>query len=326
MKKEPLVSVIIPTYNRALLIGETLDSVLAQTYQNWECIIVDDGSSDNTDKVVSEYVQKDSRFIIIYRPEKKLKGASPCRNFGFTNSKGDYVIFLDSDDWLLPHCLMDRVSFMKKKPTSDFLVTPMSIRRKDSSIIKKDIPVCNDYLKEFLSCRFLWGIMCTFWKRDAVEELGGFNEKYPRLNDPEIHIRAMLKFENSFFVRTNTSADSIYRVDEWKTVKKFSIKYFESLNLFFKDIVKGLRINKKQKYIPYLKRYLVGYYKNSCFWIPLNKNIQLLGLAQKKTIINFVQLVFLTFLILIKWLNFRISNLISSKLNIVVHKLLKTNV
>ena len=59
MSDQPLVSIIIPTYNRAHLIGETLDSVVAQTYLNWECIIVDDGSSDNTDEVVGKYVEKD---------------------------------------------------------------------------------------------------------------------------------------------------------------------------------------------------------------------------------------------------------------------------
>ena len=74
MKKEPLVSVIIPTYNRAHLIGETLDSVLAQTYQNWECIIVDDGSSDDTDEVIGEYVKKDNRFKYYHRPDEHLPG------------------------------------------------------------------------------------------------------------------------------------------------------------------------------------------------------------------------------------------------------------
>ena len=98
MKKEPLVSVIIPTYNRAHLIGETLDSVLAQTYQNWECIIVDDGSSDDTDKVVSEYVKKDNRFKYYHRPEEHLPGGNGARNYGFKMSQGDYIQWFDSDD------------------------------------------------------------------------------------------------------------------------------------------------------------------------------------------------------------------------------------
>ena len=76
MTNNPLVSIIIPTYNRAHLIGETLDSVLAQTYQNWECIIVDDGSSDNTDDVVNDYVKKDPRFKYYYRPDEHLPAST----------------------------------------------------------------------------------------------------------------------------------------------------------------------------------------------------------------------------------------------------------
>lgn len=98
----PLVSIIIPTYNRAHLIGETLDSVLAQTYSNWECIVVDDGSTDSTGELLNDYCNKDIRFNYYYRPKDRPKGANACRNYGFELSKGDYVNWFDSDD------LMDR--------------------------------------------------------------------------------------------------------------------------------------------------------------------------------------------------------------------------
>lgn len=94
----PLVSIIIPTYNRAHLICETLDSVLAQTYKNWECIVVDDGSTDNTVEVVNSYVQKDIRFQFHQRPADRKKGANSCRNYGFELSKGDYINWFDDDD------------------------------------------------------------------------------------------------------------------------------------------------------------------------------------------------------------------------------------
>ena len=73
-----LISIIIPTYNRAHLIGETLNSLLAQTYKDWECIIVDDGSTDDTNNVVEEYVAQDNRFIFVYRPRDRRKGANAC--------------------------------------------------------------------------------------------------------------------------------------------------------------------------------------------------------------------------------------------------------
>lgn len=101
MKMEtPLISVIIPVFNRATIIGETLNSVLAQSYSYWECIIVDDGSTDQTETVVDNFVQSDSRFKFFKRPPERKKGASPCRNIGLEKAQGDLIQFLDSDDLL----------------------------------------------------------------------------------------------------------------------------------------------------------------------------------------------------------------------------------
>ncbi len=96
----PLVSIIIPTYNRAHLIGETLESVIGQTYQNWECIVVDDRSNDYTEELLEFYCLFDSRIVFQKRPEVKIKGASSCRNFGLKLTKGELIQFLDSDDLL----------------------------------------------------------------------------------------------------------------------------------------------------------------------------------------------------------------------------------
>lgn len=98
----PLVSIIIPTYNRAHLIGETLDSVLAQTYTHWECLITDDGSTDNSIEIIQEYVNKDTRFKLFTRPTNRLKGANACRNIGLENATGEYIVFFDSDDLMTP--------------------------------------------------------------------------------------------------------------------------------------------------------------------------------------------------------------------------------
>lgn len=101
----PLVSIIIPTLNRAHLISDTLDSVLAQTYTNWECIVVDDGSTDNTEALIQEYINKDNRFRYFNRPKDHLPGGNGARNYGFTVSKGDYIQWFDSDDIMKPEFL-----------------------------------------------------------------------------------------------------------------------------------------------------------------------------------------------------------------------------
>lgn len=91
------ISVIIPTYNQCKYISETLDSVINQTYQNWECIIIDDGSTDETSDVVNSKINVDNRFRYI---KKENGGASSARNLGLDLASGDYIQFLDSDDFL----------------------------------------------------------------------------------------------------------------------------------------------------------------------------------------------------------------------------------
>ena len=95
-----LVSIIIPTYNRAHLISETLHSIIAQTYTYWECIVVDDGSTDNTEEILKNYIKKDKRFQYHQRPKDKPKGANACRNYGISISNGDFLLVMDSDDLL----------------------------------------------------------------------------------------------------------------------------------------------------------------------------------------------------------------------------------
>jgi glycosyltransferase involved in cell wall biosynthesis len=95
--KEPLVSVIIPAYNRAKSIGRSVDSIIRQSYKNWELVIVDDGSTDNTRLIIDEYIKK-YHDKIKYFSYHGNKGASHARNFGIRESKGEFLAFLDSDD------------------------------------------------------------------------------------------------------------------------------------------------------------------------------------------------------------------------------------
>ncbi len=91
----PLISIIIPCYNQAKYLNETLDSVISQDYENWECIVVNDGSIDNTEQIALIYCDKDSRIKYFY---KKNGGLSSARNTGISLSKGKYILPLDSDD------------------------------------------------------------------------------------------------------------------------------------------------------------------------------------------------------------------------------------
>ena len=106
-----LVSIIMPSYNTAKFISETIESVLAQTYPNWELIIVDDCSTDDTDAVVCPYLVDDR---IRYIKNEKNRGAAVSRNRALREAKGKWVAFLDSDDLWFPEKLEKQISFMKK--------------------------------------------------------------------------------------------------------------------------------------------------------------------------------------------------------------------
>jgi glycosyltransferase involved in cell wall biosynthesis len=115
----PLVSIIIPVYNRALLIAETLRSVQSQTYAHWECILVDDGSTDDSMAVVTAFAKADQRIHIYQRPDTLVKGADACRNYGFAQSKGTYINWFDSDDLMLPLHLEKKVNALLQNEKLD---------------------------------------------------------------------------------------------------------------------------------------------------------------------------------------------------------------
>ena len=105
------VSIIIPCYNQAKYLADALRSVLEQTYENWECIIINDGSPDTTEEVAREWIKKDSRFKYIY---KSNGGLSDARNVGIANSNGIYILPLDADDKIAKQYLYEAVRILDK--------------------------------------------------------------------------------------------------------------------------------------------------------------------------------------------------------------------
>lgn len=102
MQVNPTISIIIPVFNRAVLLPDTLNSIIDQTMVDWECILVDDHSTDNSIEIMNQYKSMDTRFKVYSRPFSKKKGANSCRNYGFLKSNGKYIKWFDSDDIMLP--------------------------------------------------------------------------------------------------------------------------------------------------------------------------------------------------------------------------------
>src|SRR5438132_6866761 len=119
MKPGPVVSVITPTKNRRELLRETMNSVAAQTLEEWEHVVIDDGSEDGTADEVKRRAAEDPRVRFILRTGER-SGANICRNIGISQSRAELLVFLDSDDLLIPKCLARRVAVMDRNRDLDF--------------------------------------------------------------------------------------------------------------------------------------------------------------------------------------------------------------
>ncbi len=200
-----LVSIIIPAYNRAAFVAETLESIAAQTYANWECIVVDDGSTDDTPRIVSEFVSKDSRFRLFHRPEHLPKGANACRNFGFEMSKGTFVNWVDSDDILHRDFIAKKVDGFKHGDF-DFVASKTVITGKDLSEVRgyeKRTVLSQDLFNDFVCFKVKFFTFDVMFKRSFL--------KGKTLWDP-----VLLKGQDyDFYIRMLHHKPSIFIVDEY---------------------------------------------------------------------------------------------------------------
>lgn len=188
----PLVSIIIPVYNRASIIGPTLDTILHQTYQNWECIIVDDDSSDDTEQAIASYSKKDSRFVFVKRPNTEVKGANSCRNYGFTLAKGSYVNWFDSDDIMKPNFLEEKVNELTSEcdavvHRNDYSNYNLTEFRDSKFIHDNGKSLFYNYAMEVVELQ----TCCFMWKRNYLRDKILFNEDIMRYQDNEFHIRML---------------------------------------------------------------------------------------------------------------------------------------
>ena len=219
----PVVSIIVPSYNKELFIADTLYSVINQTYQHWELLIIDDVSTDGTNDVVNTIKQTDSR--IIFHLNDVNRGANYSRNYGLKIAKGKFIIFLDADDVLEKTCLEQRLKHIENT-NLDFAVFTMQVFLKkigDSTSMWK--PNSNKPLNDFLKHQLPWQTMQPIWRKEFLINLGGFNENFSRMQDVELHTRALL-VKDVLFKQVGNSPDCYYRIDE----NRIELNAFEFMN------------------------------------------------------------------------------------------------
>ena len=204
------ISVIIPTYNRVDLIEETLDSVLGQTYTNWECIIVDDGSLDNISKVLIPYLE-DSRFKFYNRPSEKKKGANSCRNYGFEMSSGEFIKWFDSDDIMLPDFLQKQFTYLDQNRSLDFCIclSETFIEGTDTAYVNKaNRNPSHDPISAYLFKNHFFLTAAPLWRKEFLKKNNLlFDEELSNSDESDFHFRAIILRPKYYY-----SDDILYKV------------------------------------------------------------------------------------------------------------------
>jgi glycosyltransferase involved in cell wall biosynthesis len=188
---QPLVSVIIPTHNRADLLPRAIKSVFNQTYDNYEIIVVDDGSTDDTGTVVKALCDDyDERLRFIRQINQ---GSCAARNHGLRLAKGEFVLFLDSDDLIAPDKLALQVEQIKRYPNVDFSIgKSVWVESDGKTIAEKQLPEPKEdfVTSQIESSWFL--ISAPLWRRSSLDMIGPWDERLPGGQDWEFHVRALL--------------------------------------------------------------------------------------------------------------------------------------
>lgn len=216
MQNSDLISIIIPTYNRANLLIETLESLSAQSYTNWECILVDDGSTSDNIGIIRKYIRKDKRIKLYQRDSfGQPKGANACRNIGIDLATGEFIIFFDSDDLFLLTTLGNRLKYFQKHPDYDFIVfQTTSFFEKQNGTPMLFTKEKENYLHAFLSHDLPWNTLGPMLKSSFVKNSVRFDLKMPRLQDPDFYTGLLMLKNVRFKVLHDQAPDVLYRAGD----------------------------------------------------------------------------------------------------------------
>lgn len=206
------ISIVTPFFNSSLYLDQLADSIKDQTHQDWEWILVDDGSSFEEWQKVVLLAKSDARISAVLRHEGKPKGACSCRNTALDQCSGDYVLFLDSDDYLEATCLERRLNSVSQatlNPKEVLYFQTIAFKEGDPKMVLWDDP---RHPADWLESNWTLKPPCQssgpFWPVQLVKKIGGWNEDMAVWQDLEIHTRAT--FEGVQFIDAKPSQPDVY--------------------------------------------------------------------------------------------------------------------
>ncbi len=211
----PLVSIIVPSFNKGRFIGDMVRSVQEQSDHRWELLVVDDGSTDGSVDLLQALAASDERIRVL--PMEVNRGANHCRNVGIAEARGRYVIFLDADDLLAPHCIGGRLAIMNGSGLDMAVFTMEVFRNRIGDHGHRWVPGSRTPLHDFLRHELPWQTMQPIWDLGFLRSLGGFDEAFARHQDVELHTRALLQ-PNMVWRAFPDAPDCHYRIAEERKV------------------------------------------------------------------------------------------------------------
>lgn len=246
----PKVTIIMATYNRASFIIETLDSIRNQVFTNWECLIIDDGGTDNTDAVIAPVLEQDKRFQLLKRPNVYLKGLPGCRNYGLDLAKGEYIIFFDDDDIVHPQNLELAVLELSRNEVSFCRY----IREVFYDAFDYKFDYSKDYSSFFIDKNDVFGLLnqdlpfnscAVLWKKECFLE-NRYTEYLSHAEEWELYSRILstgvrgISIEKSlFFARkhSNSMTGQYFRLDSERTQSNIDAILLVIKNLKEKNLI-----------------------------------------------------------------------------------------
>ena len=222
--KLPQVSIVMPVFNHAELVIEMMESVCRNTLTDWELLAVDDGSDEADFAQIAAFAAGDERICYVRR-ERGPKGAQTCRNIGLGMARGEYVAFFDSDDWITPTCLMERVRAIGQHPELDFMVFPAGIYRDGEIHVEPGCsmygyPIYGDDVAAFCSRNLPFVVWNNLYRRSSLLANGlRWDERLLSLQDAAFNLAALtsgLKYAYA----TDVAPDYAYRLASVGSISK----------------------------------------------------------------------------------------------------------
>lgn len=264
---KPEVSVIISTYNGGKYISRAIESIISQTFSDWELIILNDGSKDNTKEIVKNYADKDSR--IIYIENEKNLGIYKSANKGLKLAKGEYIARIDDDDeWIDKYKLEKQVEFLDKN--KDYILVgtrAVCVDEEGNCIRKYKSPVTDKAIRKDILARNPFFHSSVLFKKDVVLKLGGYSEKNKITEDYDLWLRigqlgkfyVLPIFATKYTIRVNniTSTNLIY---SYKRSIELCRKHRKNYDNYLYSLARG-----------YVRLFIYGYILRMPIYVLINK-------------------------------------------------------